>query len=100
MNPSPLSRLESDHAPTSSSTSSSTPVRPSQSINSPATPSQPSRASPMLRRPLGEKNTPRSSRLAQEVFSASVDADEDNGNDSPEGEDVEEAERMEVDDER
>lgn len=91
MNPSPLSRLKSDPSPTSSST----PSQPSQSTPSPATPSQPSRASPRLR-PNVERGTPRSSRLGQEVFSATAAAEEEDGGE--EGE-QDELEKMQVDNE-
>ncbi len=86
MNPPPLSRLTSDPSPTSS-----TPAK-SQSTASPASPAQPVRASPRLLRQ-AEKGTPRTSKLGQEVFSASAEVEDRDDGDGDKGE------KMEVDDE-
>jgi len=69
MNPAPISRLKDQ--PTIALPAPSTPAS-TRDAPSPATPSHLSRASPKPRRPLGEKGTPRASRLGQEVFSASA----------------------------
>lgn len=76
MNPAPLSRL---NEATSDSPVTSTPrdVTPT----TPATPSQLSRPTPKPRRTLGEKSTPRSSKLAQEVYSASAEEADDSAMD-------------------
>jgi len=76
MNPAPLSRL---NEATSDSPVTSTPrdITPT----TPATPSQLSRPTPKPRRALGEKSTPRSSKLAQEVYSASAEEADDSAMD-------------------
>ena len=90
MNPPPLSRLEDPsnqpHAP------------PQRSIQvdpaAPVTPPHLPRASPRPRRQPGERATPRSSRLGQEVFSASNEEEEHDQRGDDEGE------TMDVDDEK
>ncbi|RSH95655.1 hypothetical protein EHS25_000747 [Saitozyma podzolica] len=93
LNPPPISRLskselQSSTAPAPGPTTSSSQPLPS----SPITPSAHLRssASPRPRRHVGERGTPRSSRLGQEVFSASSedDTEEDQGD------------KMDVDDEK
>lgn len=86
MNPAPLSKLRSDP------TANATPQQP-QLMPSPQTPSHLPRAAPSSRprRQLGDRATPRSSKLGKEVFSAS----EENSD-----EDSVDAGRMDVDDEK
>ncbi|ORY32080.1 hypothetical protein BCR39DRAFT_524090 [Naematelia encephala] len=72
MNPPPLSRLKAEPP------QAAPPQTPSSSSNPSPVPASPlSRASPRPRRQLGERGTPRSSRLGQEVFSASSAADDE-----------------------
>lgn len=64
---------------------------PTTPVQRPAAHSHHLRASPRPRRQLGEKLTPRSSRLSTEVFSAADESDESGE------EDFQETEAMEVD---
>lgn len=86
MNPSPISRMKEQ--PSVALPAPSTPT-PTREAPSPVTPSHLSRPSPKPRRTLGEKATPRTSKLGKEVFSASA-ADEEEEDDG----------KMDVDEDR
>ena len=68
MNPPPLSRLNAEQS------SDLTPAQPPlREVPVPTTPSQLSRPTPKPRRAIIDRGTPRSSKLGQEVYSASTD---------------------------
>jgi hypothetical protein len=76
MNPAPLSRVHSE------AITDLPALPPTRDTTVPTTPSQLSRPAPKPRRAIGEKGTPRSSKLGQEVYSAATDeSDEGRGGD-------------------
>ena len=86
MNPSPLSRLNNTNSHPSSNNGPQTPSSPSPNVASytasptPAQRAKPA-ASPRPRRALGDKGTPRTSRLGQEVVTASTQEDDEGDSD-------------------
>jgi len=70
MNPAPLSRLNESSAGNNDLPT----VQPThREVPAPTTPSQLSRTTPRSRRAPGNRGTPRTSKLGQEVYSASTD---------------------------